>query len=139
MAAALEEQGVSLELRRYGELLLNMDYLSQFHSEQNGSYTLMLFDDATDLVENSKKFNHLIHVARHSGLIFVLSIHGIVFTRASARAMVRCLLAEAYSFSHVQVQAVRYIIFTISMRAKSMIMRFTQMHADKNSVCLAFA
>ena len=88
MEEALEQQGVSLELRRYSELQLSMDYLSQFHSGDERGYTLVLFDDATSLVENSKKFNHLIHVARHSGLIFVLSIHGIVFTHASARAMV---------------------------------------------------
>lgn len=39
-------------------------------------------------------------------------------------------------FFAFQVQAVRYIIFTISMRAKQMISRFTQMHADKNTVAL---
>ena len=87
MGQALEEQGVALEMHRYSELQLNMDYLSQFHMGEGG-YSLLFFDDATSLVENNKKFNHLIHVARHSGLIFVLSIHGIVFTRASSRAMV---------------------------------------------------
>ena len=89
MGQALEEQGVALEMHRYSELQLNMDYLSQFQDGQGG-YSLLFFDDATSLVENNKKFNHLIHVARHSGLIFILSIHGIVFTRASSRAMVCC-------------------------------------------------
>jgi hypothetical protein len=89
MEESLDEQGVSLEMHRYSELVLSMDYLSQFQSDQAHGHSLILFDDATSLVENSKKFNHLIHVARHSGLIFVLSIHGIIFTHASARAMVR--------------------------------------------------
>ena len=92
MARALEQQGVTMELLRYNELQLNMDYLSRFHSPQDYGYTLIIFDDATSLVEGNKNFNHLIHVARHSGLIFVLSIHGIVFTRASSRAMVCSLM-----------------------------------------------
>ena len=44
----------------------------------------------------------------------------------------------ALMHSNLQVQAVRYIIFTVSMRAKQMITRFTQMHADKTAVGIAF-
>ena len=56
MGQALEEQGVALEMHRYSELQLNMNYLSQFHDGQGG-YSLLFFDDATSLVENNKKFN----------------------------------------------------------------------------------
>ena len=92
MHSMLLEEGIAFEMRHYSELAINMDYIAQLRDNNDQNYTLVLFDDATNLVESNKAFNHLIHVARHSGIIFILSIHGIVFTRASARAMVSKLI-----------------------------------------------
>ena len=67
---------------------MSPDYLSQLREPNNKGYNLVLFDDCTPFVEDSAAFNNLIHTARHSGLIFVLVIHGIIFSKAPARRMV---------------------------------------------------
>lgn len=139
LGEALEAQGIKLEMIRYGAVPLDQDHLSLLRSEKAtpGSYALIVFDDATDLVEKSADFNHLIHVARHSGLLFILIIHGIVFNRPTSRSMVTFCIQNLNKIIYLEllkVNAVRYLIFTISMRAKQMVTRFAQLHADRATV-----
>ena len=117
MAEALAEHNIDFIMRRYEEVKLDAENLSALRGGPDT--TLIVCDDATSLVDGNKNFNHLIHVVRHSGLLFVLLIHGPIFTRPSSRAM---------------VNAVRYMIFTVSNRARQMVQRFAQMHANKTTV-----
>ena len=140
MAALLHAHRVEFRMHRYGDIALDIETMSaQFRQASDTGYTLVLFEDCSQLVDRSAAFNHLIHVARHSGLLFVLLIHGLTFNSASARTMVRCRAAVGTFITHcpLQIQAVRYMIFTISPRAKQMITQFAQRHANKATVCLS--
>ena len=91
MAKALQEQHIPFDMKRYTQLELDMAELNKLRpakSTANDGYTILIFDDASSLVEANTKFNQLIHTARHSRLLFILSIHGIVFTKPTARSMV---------------------------------------------------
>jgi hypothetical protein len=85
MAEALGEHNIDFVMRCYEEVPLDIEHLSALRGGPDT--TLIVCDDVTSLVDGNKTFNHLIHVARHSGLLFVLLIHGPVFTRPSSRAM----------------------------------------------------
>lgn len=140
MAALLHAHRVEFRMHRYGDIALDIETMSaQFRQASDTGYTLVLFEDCSQLVDRSAAFNHLIHVARHSGLLFVLLIHGLTFNSASARTMVRGRAAVGTFITHcpLQIQAVRYMIFTISPRAKQMITQFAQRHANKATVCLS--
>lgn len=89
MEQVLDCHNIPFEMKRYGELTMNADHLSQLRDSGDNGYTLVFFDDCTPFVEEMPAFNNLIHTARHSGLIFVLVIHGIIFSKAPARRMVR--------------------------------------------------
>jgi uridine kinase len=86
MEVALRAHNIDFVMRRYEEVPLDIEHLSALRGGPDT--TLIVCDDATSLVDGHKSFNHLIHVARHSGLLFVLLIHGPIFTRPQSRAMV---------------------------------------------------
>jgi hypothetical protein len=136
MAATLHEQGIDFVLHRYGDMSLDIEHLAQLRDANDRGYTLVLFDDCSQLVDRCAAFNHLIHVARHSGLLFALLIHGLTFNSASARTMVRRDARAHIMLVWLQIQAVRYMIFTISLRAKQMVTQFAQRHANKATVCI---
>lgn len=87
LAKICETQQIKLTCYRYDDTPLNMESLEAARGDGTNT-TLCLFDDATHLVQTSAAFNQLIHVARHSRLVFVLLLHGIVYSRPQARTMV---------------------------------------------------
>lgn len=89
MGDVLRSQGVEFEKQRYGETPLTIEALNELRKSDTGDgVTLLLFDDCSRLVETDASFNHLIHLARHSGLLCILLVHGLVYQRPQARTMV---------------------------------------------------
>lgn len=101
MQQVLTCNSIPFEMKRYSELILSPDYLSQLREDSDKGYNLVLFDDCTQFVEDMGAFNNLIHTARHSGLIFVLVIHGIIFSKAPARRMVRGNIKHHYKYKYL--------------------------------------
>lgn len=91
IAAVLDEQDIKFDKRRYEEMVLDMEHLNELR-EPGEENVICCFDDVTSLIDTQKSFNHLIHVARHSGLVFILLVHGLVFTKAESRSMVSLII-----------------------------------------------
>lgn len=89
MQDAVQSQGVDFERQRYGETPLTIEALSELRKSMTpDAQTILVFDDCSRLVELDASFNHFIHVARHSGLMCILLMHGLIYNRPQSRAMV---------------------------------------------------
>lgn len=88
LAAILDQQGIKFDKRRYEETVLDIEHLNELRAPGE-EHVLCCFDDVTSLVDSHRQFSNLVHLARHSGLIFVLLVHGLIFTKPQSRSMVR--------------------------------------------------
>jgi hypothetical protein len=99
MAEICRSKNIEFEHKRYDETPLDMSNLEAARGGTSSNITLCIFDDATQLVQSSPKFNQMIHVARHSRFAFILLVHGIVYTRPQARTMVSATAAAVAPLS----------------------------------------